>query len=68
MTDLLDLVMRLIEAEAQRDSLEIGTPKAGKVKIYGTFDDEAAFAEKIDRALSAMAYALERLAEQEASP
>ncbi len=69
MTDrLLDLVMRLIEVEAQRDSLEIGTPKAGKVKIYGSFDDEAAFAEKIDRALSLRAHALERLAGEETGP
>ncbi len=68
MTDrLLDLFRQLVQVEAQRDSLEVG-PAGSRIKIYGSFDDEAAFAEKIDRALSLRAHALERLAGEEAGP
>ncbi len=66
MTDrLLDLFRQLIEVEAQRDSLEVG-PAGSRIKIYGSFDDEAGFAAKIDRALRLRAHALEKVAEQEA--
>ncbi len=68
MTDrLLDIFRRLLEVEMQRDSLEFG-PASSRIKIYGNFSDEAAFAEKIDRALSLRAHALERLAEEEGTP
>ena len=62
---LLDLFRQLVQVEAQRDSLEVG-PAGSRIKIYGSFDDEAAFAEKIDRALSLRAHALEKLARVEA--
>ncbi|KKL45545.1 hypothetical protein LCGC14_1987920 [marine sediment metagenome] len=40
------------------DSIEIGTPaKGGAVKIYGNFDDEAAFKAKIDNAKKVKEYA-----------
>ncbi len=58
---LLDLFRQLVQVEAQRDSLEVG-PAGSRIKIYGSFDDEGGFAEKIDRALSLRAHALERLA------
>jgi hypothetical protein len=61
---LLDLFRQLVVVEAQRDSLEVGSA-GSRIKIYGSFDDEATFAEKIDRALSLRAHALERLAEEE---
>ncbi len=63
----MDLFRQLIQVEAQRDSLEVG-PASGRLKIYGRFDDEAAFLKKIDTALSLRAHALERLAEGEAGP
>lgn len=41
-----------------QDSLEIGTPgKGGAVKIYGDFEDLAAFKAKIDAAKQAREYA-----------
>ncbi len=49
--------------EAQRDSLEVG-PAGSRIKIYGSFDEEEAFVQKIDRALSLRAHALEKLAEE----
>ena len=61
---LLDIFRQLIQVEEQRDSLEVG-PAGSRIKIYGSFDDEASFAEKIDRALSLRAHALERLAGEE---
>ncbi len=60
----MDLFRQLIQVEAQRDSLEVG-PASGRLKIYGSFDDEAAFLKKIDTALSLRAHALEKLSEQE---
>ena len=68
MTDrLLDLFRQLIQVEMEKDSLEIG-PASSRLKIYGNLSDEAAFAEKLDRALRLRALALEKLAEQEAGP
>ena len=64
MVDLLALLKEVLRIEAAKDSLEVG-PAGSRIKIYGSFDDEAAFAEKIDRALSLRAHALEKLAEQE---
>ncbi len=64
---LLDPFRQLVQVEAQRDSLEV-EPAGSRIKIYGCFDDEGGFAEKIDRALSLRVHALERLAEQERSP
>ncbi len=64
MTDrLLDIFRRLLEVEMQRDSLELG-PASGRVKVYGSFDDQEGFLKKIDTALSLRAYALEKLAEE----
>ncbi len=60
---LLDLFNQLIEAEMEKDSLEV-EPAGSRIKIYGSFDDEAAFVQKIDRALRLRAHALEKLAEQ----
>ncbi len=64
MVDLLALLREVLRIEAAKDSLEVG-PAGSRLKIYGSFDDEAAFAKKIDRALSLRAHALEKLAEQE---
>ncbi len=64
MTDrLLDIFRRLLEVEMQRDSLELG-PASSRLKIYGSFDDEAGFLKKIDTAFSLRAHALEKLAEE----
>ncbi len=62
--DLPALLHEVLRLEAEKDSLEIG-PAGSRLKIYGSFDDEAAFATKIDAALSARAYALEKLAKAE---
>ncbi len=40
-------------------------PAGSRLKVYGDFSDETAFREKIDRALSLRAHALEKLAEEE---
>ena len=47
----------------EKDSLEVG-PAGSRIKIYGSFDDEAGFVKKIDTALSLRAHALEKLAEE----
>ncbi len=39
------------------DSIEVGTPKTGKFKVYGNFDDLEAFKKKIDNAKIALEYA-----------
>ncbi len=62
--DLLSLLREILRLEGEKDSLEVG-PAGSRLKIYGSFDDEAAFAKKIDAALSARAYALEKLSEPE---
>ncbi len=62
--DLLGLFRQLIQAEAQRDSLEVG-PAGSRLKIYGDLRDGEAFRAKIDTALSLRSYALEKLAKAE---
>ena len=65
MTDrLLGLFKQLVQVEMEKDSLEVG-PAGSRIKIYGSFDDEAGFVKKIDAALSLRAHALEKLAGQE---
>ncbi len=45
------------------DSIEIGTPsKGGAIKIYGNFNDEAAFKKKINVAKEVRKYAQENIA------
>ncbi len=63
--DLLGLLREVLRLEGEKDSLEVG-PAGSRLKIYGSFDDEAAFAAKVDRALRLRAYALEKVAEPEA--
>ncbi len=66
MTDrLLDLFKQLIEIESAKDSMELG-PASSRLKIYGSFANEADFRERIDAAFSLRAYGLEKLSEQEA--
>ncbi|MEE9592659.1 MAG: hypothetical protein V3W28_03655 [Thermoplasmata archaeon] len=65
--DLPGLLREVLRLEGEKDSFEVG-PAGSRLKIYGSFDDEAAFAKKIDRALSLRAHALEKLAEQEGGP
>ncbi len=68
MTDrLLDLFKQLIEIESAKDSMELG-PASSRLKIYGSFANEADFSKRIDAALSLRAYGLEKLAEGEAGP
>lgn len=68
MTDgLLDLFKQLIEIESAKDSMELG-PASSRLKIYGSFANEADFRKRIDAALSLRAYGLEKLAEQETGP
>ncbi len=62
--DLLALLKEVLRIESAKDSLEVG-PAGSRLKIYGSFDDEAAFVKKVDAALSARAYALEKLAKAE---
>ncbi len=67
MTDrLLDLFRQLIEIESAKDSMELG-PASSRLKIYGSFANEADFRKRIDAALGLRAYGLEKLA-QEAAP
>jgi len=45
------------------DSLEIGTPaKGGAIKIYGNFEDKAAFKKKVDAAKEVRTYAQAQIA------
>ncbi len=44
--------------------MELG-PASSRLKIYGSFANEADFRERIDAALSLRAYGLEKLSEQE---
>ncbi len=62
--DIADVLREALRLEAQKDSLEVG-PAGSRLKIYGSFDAEAACATKIDAALSARAHALEKLAKAE---
>ena len=63
--DLLALLKEVLRVEAAKDSLEVG-PAGSRLKIYGDLHDGEAFRAKVDTALSLRAYALEKVAEQEA--
>ncbi len=64
--DLLALLKEVLRIEGEKDSLEVG-PAGSRLKIYGDLRDGEAFRAKIDTALSLRAYALQKMAEQEAA-
>ncbi len=60
------LLREILRLEAERDSLEIGTPgRGGCVKVYGSFDDPEGFKAKLDAAFELRTIARAKLAEQE---
>ncbi len=64
--DLSAILAQLLRIEAQKDSLEIGTPgRGGTVKVYGDFSDVEAFKVKLDVAFELRKLAQVKVAEQE---
>lgn len=43
------------------DSIEIGTPKTCKIKVYGNFNKKEEFKNKIECAIELKTFALEKL-------
>ena len=62
MGETLDLIAQLVRIEAQKDSLEVGTPaKGGAIKIYTDFSDVEGTKERIRKAVEARTFASELL-------
>ncbi len=63
---MIDVLRQILRIEAQKDSLEIGTPgRGGTVKVYGSFDDPEGFKTKLGIAFELRKLAQVKLAEQE---
>ncbi len=67
--DLSAILQQILRIEAEKDSLEIGTPgRGGCVKVYGNFSDPEAFKAKLDIAFEFRKVAQLKVSEQEAGP
>ncbi len=64
--DLLTLFKEVLKLEAEKDSLELGSPTGGRVKVYGDFSRPEEFRAKLEAALGLRTFAREQLAKQEA--
>jgi hypothetical protein len=63
--NLLEIIMKLLNIEASKDSLEIGTAgKGGCIKIYGNFSEPETFKKKIDTAVDMRCYAFTKMEKQ----
>jgi hypothetical protein len=60
--EIVKALVAIISKGENPDSLEIGTAgKGGSVKVYGNYDDPAAFKKKIDAAMDCRAYAQSKI-------
>ncbi len=64
--DLSAILQQILQIEAEKDSLEIGTPgRGGCVKIYGNLSDPEGFKAKLDIAFELRKFAQLKVSEQE---